>query len=134
MPAFTSETCASRKGEEYGALFARTPHEVLVMSLTLDTPSKPMTAAALRQRRVTRRRPMHADVDVIEPRCGEGVTINASDGGLRIAVDCRLQVNDICMLVIREPSMPVRLERARVVWTREVRDGCVAGLTVTGLH
>jgi hypothetical protein len=38
------------------------------------------------------------------------------------------------MLVIREPTKPVRLERARVVWAQETRDGCVAGLTVTGLH
>jgi hypothetical protein len=104
------------------------------MSLTLDTPSVSVTVDALRQRRITRRRPMHADVDVIEPHTGGGVTINASDGGLRIAVDCKLRVNDVCMLVIREPAKPVRLERARVVWAQEVRDGCVAGLTVTGLH
>jgi hypothetical protein len=104
------------------------------MSLTLDTPSRPITAEALRHRRVTRRQPMHADVDVIEPHTGGGVTINSSEGGLRIAVDCILRVNDVCMLVIREPAKPARLERARVVWAQELRDGCVAGLTVTGLH
>lgn len=104
------------------------------MTLTLDTPALPASLEALRQRRGTRRRPLHADVDVIEPRAGSGVTINVSDGGLRIAVDCTLQVGDVCMLVIREPSMPVRLERARVIWAQELRDGCVAGLSVTGLH
>lgn len=104
------------------------------MSLTLDTPATAITLDALRHRRATRRMPLHADVDVIEPRTGVGVTINVSDGGLRIAVDCTLQVDDVCMLVIREPAKPVRLERARVVWAQQLRDGCVAGLTVTGLH
>lgn len=104
------------------------------MSLTLDTPAHPVSLGSLRQRRESGRRPLEAEVDVIEPCTGEGVTINVSHGGLRIAVDCRLEEGDVCMLVIREPAKPVRLERARVVWSQEVRDGCVAGLTVTGLH
>ena len=104
------------------------------MSLTLDTPAQSLSVDALRHRRATRRRPMHAEIEVIEPQTGDGVAINASDGGLRIAVDCALAVDDVCMLVIREPAKPVRLERARVVWTQQLRDGCVAGLTVTGLH
>ncbi len=104
------------------------------MSLTLDTPAHPVSVGSLRHRRETRRRPLHAEVDVMEPLTGGGVTINVSDGGLRIAVDCHLSVGDVCMLVIREPAKPVRLERARVVWSQELRDGCVAGLTVTGLH
>ncbi len=104
------------------------------MTLTFDTPHQLVSAEASRQRRGSRRNPLHADVDVIEPRPGTGATINVSEGGLRIAVDCQLQVGDVCMLVIREPTQPVRLERARVVWVQEVRDGCVAGLSVTGLH
>jgi hypothetical protein len=114
-------------------LFART-HVEDFMTLTLDTPTSAVCIEALRQRRVTRRRPLHADVDVIAPQSGRGVTINVSEGGLRIAVDCTLRVDDVCMLVIREPNQPVRLERARVVWARTVRDGCVAGLAVAGLH
>ena len=108
--------------------------ESLEMSLTLDTPSHPVRLEALRQRRMSARRPLHADVEVIAPRPATGVTINVSNGGLRIAVDSMLQPGDVCMLVIREANHPVRLERARVVWSREVRDGCVAGLTVAGLH
>jgi hypothetical protein len=72
-------------------------------------------------------------VRVIEPALGRGVTINASDGGLRIAVDCALRPGDVCLLVVDDPSRPA-LERARVAWSRELRDGCIAGLQLIGLH
>jgi len=86
-----------------------------------------------RQRRAARREPLHAEVEMIEPRIGSGVTINASEGGLRVAVDCRLTEGDRCLLKVCDGERP-RLERGRVVWVRELPDGFIAGLALAPIH
>ena len=87
-----------------------------------------------RQRRSSRRRPLEASVQVVQPAGGTGVAINASEGGLRVALDVPLDADAICVLVVREPGAPEQLVRARVAWSRVLDDGCIAGLQRLGLH
>jgi len=90
---------------------------------------------ASRQRRTSRRRPLEATVQVIEPQAGRGVTINVSDGGMRVAVDCPLAPNETCLMVVRELGRPEQLVRGRVAWSIDhAGDGCIAGLQRLGLH
>jgi len=86
-----------------------------------------------RYRRQARRLPLHALVEVHEPTGGTGVTINASTGGLRVAVDCLLRPGDLCLLTVDDEGWPA-VERARVIWSQDVRDGCIAGLQLLTLH
>ena len=104
------------------------------MAHTSETPSAPFTLEGLRQRRTSARRPLNASVEIIEPVEGDGVTINVSDGGLRVAVDCNLTEGDIVLFYVRELDKPERLERAKVAWVQTQLDGCIAGLQITGLH
>ncbi len=101
-----------------------------------DPPSSRPTpdSLMLRQRRASGRRPFEAVIEVYEPNPGTGVTINASDGGLRVAVDCELRPEDVVLLAVREAGRPERLECARVAWSLELRDGWIAGLQLIGLH
>jgi hypothetical protein len=77
--------------------------------------------------------PFHAVVQVLEPARGVGVTLNASEGGLRVAVDCLLEPGDTCLVCIEDPAHG-RVERARVAWSRQLPDGCIAGLQLLDLH
>jgi len=91
--------------------------------------------ATSRQRRSSRRRPLEATVQVIEPHAGRGVTINVSDGGMRVAVDCPLMPDQICLMVVRELGEPDQLVRGRVAWSNDhAGDGCIVGLQRLGLH
>ncbi|MEM1029321.1 MAG: PilZ domain-containing protein [Myxococcota bacterium] len=93
------------------------------------------TALLSRQRRGSRRRPLEATVQVVAPEAGRGVTINVSDGGLRVAVDCSLIPGETCLMVLREAGRPEALVRGRVAWARQLAgDGCIAGLERLGLH
>ncbi len=87
-----------------------------------------------RQRRTSRRRELNAAIEVIHPREGRGVTINASEGGLRVAVDCAVRQGETILLRVRETIGTDRIEQALVVWSRELPDGCIAGLQIIGLH
>lgn len=86
-----------------------------------------------RHRRTSRRLPANAAVEILDPHPGAGVSINVSDGGLRVAVDCALCPGDVCLLSVDDPARPA-IERARVVWTHSLRDGCIAGLQLLTLH
>ncbi len=86
-----------------------------------------------RHRRQARRLPSHAPVEVLEPAGGVGVTINASEGGLRVAVGCLLRPGDLCLFIVDDSTRP-SIERARVIWSQDVRDGCIAGLQLLTLH
>ena len=88
----------------------------------------------MRERRASARRPLNATVEMIQPADGGGVAINASDGGMRVAMFCYLRPGDVCLVLIKEDGAPERLERVRVVWSREVLDGCIAGLQTLALH
>ena len=101
--------------------------------LSLTLPSGGRDAALHHgQRRAHERWPVQADVSLLEPTSGTGVTINASVGGMRIAVDGCLRPGDAVLLRLRFPSGKETLERARVVWSRAVRDGQIVGLQFVG--
>ena len=79
-------------------------------------------------RRSSPRIPITADVEVVEPAKSVGIAINASEGGLRVAVDKALYVEDIVTVRLTVEGEASNVVRARVVWVREMRDGWVAGL------
>ena len=79
-------------------------------------------------RRATQRFPLNADVEILEPWSAHGVVINASEGGLRIAVDSELPVGTLCVLEVQlEDSTTV--EVARVAWVKAHPDGFLVGLS-----
>ena len=102
------------------------------MTYSAPTSSSLPTTAYLApaRRRGARRRSLNAPVKVLSPYQGDGVTINASRGGLRVAVDCVLACDDICRLRVDDPDGPPQLVRGRVVWSQQVGDGCIAGLAL----
>lgn len=79
-------------------------------------------------RRASRRYPLHADVELVEPVSAEGVVLNVSAGGMRIAIDRPVDVDG--RVVARVVTAPGRelFEKARVVWAREFPDGWLIGL------
>jgi hypothetical protein len=79
-------------------------------------------------RRTSQRYPLHADVEVLDPLHAHGVVINASDGGLRIAVDTALPLGAVCVLEVKS-SDGSTVELARVAWLRELRDGFLVGMS-----
>ena len=79
-------------------------------------------------RRTTDRVPLHADVEVLSPSPARGVVLNASMGGLRIAIDKPLYVGDYCHLKIGTDEGDGKKARARVIWVKEKTDGWVVGL------
>jgi hypothetical protein len=83
-------------------------------------------------RRASPRMPLDADVELLEPRPGQGLAINVSAGGIRVAVDAPLTVGEHCMLKVS--SERVTIEHARVVWVRQMPDGWLAGLEFTLPH
>jgi len=56
------------------------------------------------------------------------LAINASVGGLRIAVDTGVPVDHICTLRVRTAPDHETIEHARVVWAQARPDGHVLGL------
>lgn len=79
-------------------------------------------------RRASRRFPLHADIEVLEPRTATGVSINVSAGGLRVALDQPLAIGEVCVLRVRTAANHETIEHARVVWAREQPDGFLVGL------
>lgn len=78
-------------------------------------------------RRRATRYPLHADVHVVSPIEATGTVLNASHGGMRVALDVALAAGDEVELEVRFTER-VRRERARVVWSRELPDGWLVGL------
>lgn len=85
-------------------------------------------------RRASRRYPLHADIEVLEPCLAAGVSLNVSAGGLRVAIDQRVAVGDVCVLRVRTAADRETIEYARVVWTREQPDGFLVGLEFSLPH
>lgn len=79
-------------------------------------------------RRLSERYPLNADVEVLEPLSTTGVVINASTGGLRIAIGKELPVGSVCVLAIRIDDNET-VEIARVVWNRQHTDGYLVGVS-----
>ena len=79
-------------------------------------------------RRLSERFPLNADVEVLKPLSTTGVVINASDGGLRIAVGKELPVGAVCVLAVRVDDNET-VEIARVAWSRQCADGYLVGIS-----
>jgi PilZ domain-containing protein len=80
-------------------------------------------------RRRTARYPMHANVRVRAPETARGVVLNASAGGLRVTLDRGVRPGDELELDVRFDRDRVSHERAQVVWSRELPDGWLVGLS-----
>lgn len=79
-------------------------------------------------RRSARRYPLNADVEVLEPFNAHGVVINASEGGLRVAIDVELPLDAVCVVEVQlEEGKTVEL--ARVAWVKVHPDGYLIGLS-----
>lgn len=79
-------------------------------------------------RRSARRYPLNADVEVLEPFNAHGVVINASQGGLRVAIDVELPLDTVCVVEVQlEEGKTVEL--ARVAWVKAHPDGYLIGLS-----
>jgi hypothetical protein len=79
-------------------------------------------------RRSASRYPLNADVEILEPFSAHGVVINASQGGLRVAVDVELPLDAVCVIEVQlEEGKTVEL--ARVAWLKAHPDGFLVGLS-----
>ncbi len=102
-----------------------------MLSSVTPLPSAPPAAdpcAHRGARRSSPRIPITADVEVVEPARAVGIALNASEGGLRVAVDKALYVEDVVTVRLTVEGEDSNVVRARVVWVRELKDGWVAGL------
>lgn len=79
-------------------------------------------------RRRSRRWALDAEVDLLGPVRGAGLAINASVGGLRVAVDMGVPVGQVCMLRVRTAPDHQTVEHAKVVWSKARPDGYLLGL------
>lgn len=79
-------------------------------------------------RRQFRRWALDADIELLTPKRGAGLAINASVGGLRVAVDMAVPVDHVCTLRVRTAPGHATVEHARVVWSRARPDGYLLGL------
>jgi hypothetical protein len=79
------------------------------------------------RRRSADRYPLNADVEILEPFNAHGVVINASEGGLRIAIDVELPLDAVCVVEVQLDEGKT-VELARVAWVRAHPDGYLVGL------
>jgi hypothetical protein len=79
-------------------------------------------------RRRSRRWALDAEVELLSPTRASGLAINASVGGLRIAVDRGVPVDHVCTLRVRTAPSHETLEHAKVVWSQARPDGYLLGL------
>jgi hypothetical protein len=94
----------------------------------LGAMSKELSRLNSSGRRGARRYPLNADVEVLEPFNAHGVVINASQGGLRVAIDLELPLDAVCVVEVQlEEGKTVEL--ARVAWVKAHPDGYLVGLS-----
>ena len=79
-------------------------------------------------RRRSRRWALDAEIDLLGPVRGAGLAINASVGGLRVAVDMGVPVGQVCTLRVRTATDHQTVEHAKVVWSQARPDGYLLGL------
>jgi hypothetical protein len=85
-------------------------------------------AAELPGRRSASRYPLNADIEILDPFNAHGVVINASEGGLRVAVDVELPIDAVCVVEVHLDDGKT-VELARVAWVRAHPDGFLVGLS-----
>ena len=83
-------------------------------------------------RRRSKRWALDAEIDLLGPVRGTGLAINASVGGLRVAVDMGIPVGEICTLRVRTAPDHQTVEHAKVVWAKAQPDGYLLGLEFVG--
>lgn len=83
-------------------------------------------------RRRAKRWALDAEIDLLGPIRGTGLAINASVGGLRVAVDMGVPVGEICTLRVRTAPDHQTVEHAKVVWAKAQPDGYLLGLEFVG--
>ena len=79
-------------------------------------------------RRRSKRYRLNANVQFLSPVQTEGVTINMSEGGLRVVLPETIPDGQECLLEVWLTPRRFHTERARVVWSQEYVDGWVLGL------
>jgi hypothetical protein len=79
-------------------------------------------------RRGAERYPLNADVEILEPFNAHGVVINASEGGLRVAVNVELPLDAVCVVEVQLDEGKT-VELARVAWVKAHPDGYLVGLS-----
>jgi hypothetical protein len=84
-------------------------------------------------RRRSSRFPLEGEVAVVEPIETRGNVLNASSGGIRVAVDEVLPIGAVVVLVVEFRSGKRSCEHGRVLWVHEHHDGCVAGIEFVGI-
>jgi hypothetical protein len=80
------------------------------------------------RRRATGRYPLNADIEILEPFNAHGFVINASEGGLRVAIDVELPLEAVCVVEVQLDEGKT-VELARVAWVRAHPDGYLTGLS-----
>ena len=79
-------------------------------------------------RRRSIRYALNANVQIVSPIQAEGVTLNMSAGGLRIALSEDVPKDLECLLEVWLTPQRCHTVRARVVWSQEHTDGWVLGM------
>lgn len=85
-------------------------------------------------RRAARRWALHADIELIDPIQARGIALNASVGGMRVAVDRPVPEGTLCVLRVNTSPGRGSVEHARVVWARQQPDGWLLGLEFVDPH
>jgi hypothetical protein len=80
------------------------------------------------ERRTGKRYPIDAEVMITAPVEAWGHAINVSAHGIRVALNRSLYVGMRCHVRIEASEDNRTQQRARVVWTKPQRDGCILGL------
>jgi hypothetical protein len=84
------------------------------------------------ERRESVRWASDAQVEILTPVPTHASALDVSASGIQLALDEWISTGTTCDLRITTHTGRVIFKRARVVWTRRVRNGCVAGLKVVG--
>jgi hypothetical protein len=69
-------------------------------------------------RRRSRRWPVEGEVTFVAPHSVGAQLINASSGGLAVAVDSPISVGELCVVRVRTTEGQETQEHARVVWSK----------------
>ncbi len=80
-------------------------------------------------RRRHRRWPLNAEIEMLKPIQTKGFTINASRGGLRVALEEAVASGTVWEARITTSHAFSYVEVGEIVWARNTSDGCIAGLT-----
>ena len=84
------------------------------------------------ERRESVRWASDAEVEILTPTRMHASALDVSATGIQLSLQEWISTGTTCDLRITTHTGRVIFKRARVVWTRRVRTGCVAGLKVVG--